>query len=120
MENISITIYDHPQKKGITLLKVKGEIDTKTAPELADIFIQILRDKKFKLVVDLKNVSYISSAGWSIFVSELKRIRNLKGDVILAGMNAAVHEVYELLEFNIILKAFPTVETAVKQGFVKA
>jgi anti-sigma B factor antagonist len=120
MDNISVNVSEHPQNKDVTLLAVKGFIDTTTAPEFEKKFISVLNDKKYKLVVDLKDVNYISSAGWGIFISEIKRIRNQKGDLLLAGMNPEVTEVFELLEFNTILKAFPSVETAVKKGFEKS
>lgn len=117
MENISVSVSEHPKNKSITLLSVKGFIDTTTAPEFEKKFLSVLNDNKYKLVVDLKDVNYISSAGWGIFVSEIKRIRTQKGDLVLSGMNPEVSEVFELLEFNTILKAFPNVETAVKRGF---
>ncbi len=117
MENISVVISDHPQNREITLLSVKGFIDTTTAPEFEKKFLSVLGEKKFKLVVDLKDVNYISSAGWGIFISEIKRIRNQKGDLVLVGMNPEVSEVFELLEFNTILKSFPNIEAAIKKGF---
>ncbi|HEY5040031.1 MAG TPA: STAS domain-containing protein [bacterium] len=120
MENISVSISDHPQNKEITLLAVKGFIDTTTAPEFEKKFLSVLGDKKFKLIVDLQDVNYISSAGWGIFISEIKRIRNQKGDLVLVGMNSEVSEVFELLEFNSILKSFPNVDSAVKKGFEKS
>lgn len=117
MENITVNVYEHPKNKGITLFAVKGFIDTTTAPEFEKKFLSVLKEKKFKLIVDLKEVNYISSAGWGIFISEIKRIRNQKGDLILVGMNPEVAEVFELLEFNTILKSFPNVETAIQKGF---
>jgi anti-sigma B factor antagonist len=120
MDNISVSISEYPQNKDVTLLAVKGFIDTTTAPEFEKKFLSVLGDKKYKLVVDLKDVNYISSAGWGIFISEIKRIRNQKGDLLLVGMNPEVSEVFELLEFNTILKSFPNVETAVKKGFEKS
>ncbi len=50
---------------------------------------------------------------------KLKRIRTQKGNLFLVGMNPEVAEVFELLEFDSILKAFPTVEQAVQKGFGK-
>jgi anti-anti-sigma factor len=117
MHNISINITDDPHNKEITHLAVEGFIDTLTAPEFEKEFLWLLKNKKFKLVVDLKKVDYISSAGWGIFVSELKRIRGKKGDLVLAGMSPDVAEVFDLLEFNVILKSFPDVESAVQKGF---
>ena len=71
------------------------------------------------LVIDLKEVSYVSSAGWGIFVGEIKRIRSQKGDLFLVSMSPEVAEVFELLEFDSILKFFPTVDQAVQKGFAK-
>ncbi len=114
---IAIDVTDHPQNKGITLLSVKGQIDTLTAPEFKKKLLSVLEDKKFKLIIDLDGVDYIGSAGWGIFISEIKQVREQEGDLVLAGMNAGVLEVYHSLEFGTILKAFPTVESALKRGF---
>jgi anti-sigma B factor antagonist len=117
MDNISVNISEHPQSKGVTLLAFEGDINTATAPEFAEKFISILGKNKFKLVIDLKGVNYICSAGWGIFIGEIKRIRGRKGDLILAGMNPLVMEVFNLLEFNTLFKSFPNVETALQKGF---
>ena len=120
MQNISINVSEHPRHKDIVLLSVKGFIDTTTAPEFEGTFQSVLKQGKYKLVVDLKDVNYISSAGWGIFISEIKRIRSRKGDLILAAMSPEVAEVFELLEFNTILKSFSSVDQAVKVGFDKS
>jgi anti-sigma B factor antagonist len=114
---IAIDITHHPQNKDITLLAVRGQIDTLTAPEFRSKLLSLLMDKKFKLIIDLDGVDYIGSAGWGIFISEIKQIREQKGDLVLAGMNPGVLEVYHSLEFGSILKAYPTVESAFQKGF---
>jgi anti-sigma B factor antagonist len=120
MDNISVNVTSHPKNKDISVLAVRGFIDTTTAPEFEKTFHDVLDNKKYKLIVDLKDVNYISSAGWGIFISELKRIRKQKGDLILVGMNPEVSEVFELLEFNTILKSFANVDQAVIKGFQKS
>lgn len=119
MPNISVAASAYPPNKEITLISVKGFIDTTTAPEFERVFQTALGEKKFNLIIDLKEVNYVSSAGWGIFVGEIKRIRSQKGNLFLVGMNPEVAEVFELLEFDSILKAFSTVEQAVQKGFGK-
>jgi anti-sigma B factor antagonist len=114
---IAIDVTHHPKNKGITLLAVKGQIDTLTAPEFRSKLLSLLMDKRFKLIIDLDGVDYIGSAGWGIFISEIKQIREQEGDLVLAGMNSGVLEVYHSLEFGSILKAFHTVESAFQKGF---
>lgn len=120
MKNITVTASTHPQHKEITLLAVKGFIDTNTAPEFDKTFQSALSEGKYRLIVDLKDVTYISSAGWGLFVGEIKRIRTQKGDLVLAAMTPEVEEAYDLLQFNTILKAFPTVDQAIQKGFGKS
>jgi anti-anti-sigma factor len=118
--NISVNVTESTQHKGITIITVKGILDTVTAPEFEQQFRSVLDNKKFKLVIDLTDVEYISSAGWGNFISEIKRIRGEKGDLVLAGMKPAVTDIYELLEFDTFLKSFPDVESAVSKGFKKS
>jgi len=74
---------------------------------------RLLKQGQFNIVVDLGGVNYISSAGWGIFISEIKEIRENGGDLKLAAMIGDVYEVFELLEFQTILEAFDSVGEAV-------
>jgi len=119
MPNISVTASSHPKYKDITVISAKGFIDTTTAPDFEQTFQRVLSEKKFNLIVDLKDVNYISSAGWGIFIAELKRIRSQKGNLFLVSMSPEVTDAFELLEFHTILKSFPDVNEAVQKGFGK-
>lgn len=120
MDKISTGVTESPQNKSIIILTVSGDMDTNTAPEFEKTFLSVLENEKHKIVIDLKDVHYISSAGWGIFVSELKRLRNEKGDLVLACMNPDVMAVFKLLQFDSILKYFHSVEAAVDKGFKAA
>jgi len=67
------------------------------------------------LVVDLGNVDYISSAGWGIFISEIKSIRENGGDLKLVRMVPDVYEIFELLEFHHILDVYDSVDEAINK-----
>jgi anti-sigma B factor antagonist len=88
-------------------------VDTTTSPDLERRLQALLKEKRFHIVVDLASVEYISSAGWGIFISEIREIRENGGDLKLAGMIADVREVFDLLEFENILKAYVDSEQAV-------
>jgi anti-anti-sigma factor len=63
--------------------------------------------------MDLAGAEYISSAGWGIFLAEIKRIRENGGDLKLSAMVPNVREIFELLEFNYILRAYDSIDAAV-------
>jgi anti-sigma B factor antagonist len=110
---ISVETTENPQVEGeITVVRVDGVIDTMTAHELEKVANSLLAQKRFKIIVDLGGVDYISSAGWGIFISNIREIRLNAGDIKLARMIPNVYEIFELLEFDSILRAFDNIEKA--------
>jgi anti-sigma B factor antagonist len=113
MEGIDVYVEEAPQNRGVSILRVSGYVDTTTSPDLERRLQALLRDKRYHVVVDLSRVEYISSAGWGIFISEIREIREHGGDLKLAGMLPDVREVFDLLEFENILQSYTDAELAV-------
>ncbi|HEV8129200.1 MAG TPA: STAS domain-containing protein [Candidatus Eisenbacteria bacterium] len=113
MKGIDVYVEEAVQNRGVSVLRVSGYVDTTTSPELERRMQSLLREKRYHIVVDLTRVEYISSAGWGIFISEIREIREHGGDLKLAGMIPDVREVFDLLEFENILQAFPDADLAV-------
>lgn len=114
MEKLIISEEKLDSKVPVTLISLRGSIETTNASILEEAIERIINEKCFQIVVDLKEVSYISSAGWGIFISEIKRIRRNGGDIKLATMSPGVREVFELLEFHNILKPYISKEEALR------
>jgi anti-sigma B factor antagonist len=105
-------IIDEEFIDNVVLLKLRGIIDSGTAQYLEDKFNDLVASNSVRIVADLGEVNYISSAGWGIFVGEIKGIRQRNGDIKLAAMHPDVREVFDLLEFNTLLKPYNTKEEA--------
>ncbi|RKY89681.1 hypothetical protein DRQ15_08810 [candidate division KSB1 bacterium] len=114
MEGIQVSVSKAGVKDHISVIKVGGYIDTTTSAELERALGALLKAGNYNIIIDLGNVDYISSAGWGIFISEIKGIREKGGDLKLVNMIPDVYEVFELLEFHYILKAFNNLEEAVR------
>ncbi len=113
MNDISISFSRPESNPEVSVISVKGYVDTTTSAELEESLKRLLRKGRFDIVIDLKEVNYISSAGWGIFISEIKEIRENGGDLKLAAMIGDVYEVFELLEFQTILESYESVNDAV-------
>jgi anti-sigma B factor antagonist len=114
-ESISISLSERGRDRAVSEIRVDGVIDTLTASELEQVFDSLLRRERYRIVVDLAGVDYISSAGWGIFISHIKDVRDNDGDVKLANMIPDVREIFELLEFDKVLQSYTGVDEAIRR-----
>lgn len=114
MEKLIISEENVNPRERVVLLSLKGTIETTNAGTLEDVIERVINENCYRIVVDLSGVTYVSSAGWGIFISEIKRVRRESGDIKLAAMRPEVREVFDLLEFNNILKPYPDKLEAIK------
>ena len=84
-----------------TILEVSGRLDTSTAPVL-DKKINEDISETTNLVLDLKELAYISSAGLRVLLSAQKRMQK-NGSMKLKNVCEEVMEVFEMTGFADIL-----------------
>jgi len=111
-EELKISVESVGPEDEVVKIRVDGVLDTLTSPVLEKEMNSLIAQKRYKIIIDLAGVDYISSAGWGIFISHLKEIRENRGDLKLTRMLPQVSEIFELLEFDSILKTYQTPENA--------
>jgi len=110
MEDIKLSLSQAGPSGELSIVRVDGVVDTITASELEAIIEKLIGQNRFRILIDLGGVEYISSAGWGIFISRIQEIREHSGDIKLANMIPNVYEIYELLEFENIIPAYSSLE----------
>lgn len=112
MQGIELALNRIGTRGDIALIKIKGYIDTTTSIEVSTKLSEIINGGTYQLIVDMGGVNYVSSAGWGLFVGEIRDIRENGGDLKIVQMTPDVYEVFEMLEFNRILDYYETIEEA--------
>ena len=84
-----------------TIIEVVGRLDTTTAPMLDKTINEDLEGTK-DLVLDLKGMEYISSAGLRVLLSAQKKMQQI-GSMKVKNVCEAVMEVFEMTGFADIL-----------------
>lgn len=84
---------------GVSILYIKGYLDAHTAQGLENAIQGLIDDKKYKIVVNFKDLMYISSAGLGVFMGFIEDIRESGGDIKLTNMNPKIYRVFDLLGF---------------------
>lgn len=99
----------------ISIINLRGYLDAHTAPVLENNFVDLINKNRFQIVVDFKELAYISSAGLGVFMAYVEEIRQNKGDIKLSGMSAKVYNIFDLLGFPLLYEIFDSEEEAVKK-----
>ena len=86
-------------------LSVAGRIDTLTAPELEQAFADHSAECD-KMIFDLSEVDYISSAGLRVIVAAHREMEKKNG-LILRGLSKNVESIIKLTGFNRIMHIEP-------------
>lgn len=105
----------HCEKNGINVIELKGFLDAHTAPELEDVFQKLIKNKKYKIVVNFRDLSYISSAGLGVFMAFIEEVRKNDGDIKLTNMTPKVFNVFDLLGFPILYEIYGNEEDAISK-----
>ena len=80
------------EQDAVHVLELKGYLDAHTAPELEEAFQSLLKNQRFNIVVNCKDLSYISSAGLGVFMAYIEDVRKNKGDIKLSNMSPKVYQ----------------------------
>lgn len=100
-------------KEEISIVRIKGYLDMITAEQLDKAIGTLIRGKRYNIIVDLRDVEYISSSGWGVFLGNIKEIREKGGDLKLSNMTQDVYEVYKVLEFFWFIKSYISIADAI-------
>ena len=84
-----------------TIIEIVGRLDTITAPALDKTINEDLEDPK-NLVLDVKGMEYISSAGLRVLLAAQKKMQKI-GSMKVTGVCEDVMEVFEMTGFADIL-----------------
>lgn len=82
-------------------LSIEGRLDTTTAPQLEQEFKEHLPGAK-SLVLDLKELAYISSAGLRVILIAIKAMKK-QGSMVVKNVNDTVMEVFDITGFSDML-----------------
>ena len=103
MSNLNITVESFA---GADLVTVSGRVDSNTAPQLDEQLEQLMNDDRHKIVVNLADVGYMSSAGLRALVAAKRECSSHRGDVRLSEPSDRVEEVLTLAGLDSIFEVF--------------
>ena len=107
------------ERDSVDVLELKGYLDAHIAPKLEEAFQSLLKNQRFNIVVNCKELSYISSAGLGVFMAYIEDVRKNNGDIKLSNMSTKVYNVFDLLGFPLLYEILKDEQEAVRKFIEK-
>ncbi|WP_025745606.1 STAS domain-containing protein [Kallotenue papyrolyticum] len=109
----------HRRLNRVDILSVDGRLTAAEAPQLQERFNELFREGRYRIVLDLQNLEYISSPGLRVLIEARKRAREWKltdfdrGDVRIVNLPPRIKEVFDLTGFTSLFHIYDDVVEAV-------
>lgn len=88
-------------ENGVMTVFLKGKLDTGTSPQAeSEIFADL--DSADKLILDMKELAYLSSAGLRLLL-KLQKTMKEKDGMTVRNVNSDIEEIFDMTGFTSIL-----------------
>jgi anti-anti-sigma factor len=102
---------------GVAVVEPKGRIDSVTAKVFGDRVCALVRAGENRVVIDLANVAYMSSAGFRSLLIVSKTVEQTAGQLALCGVMGEIERLFDIGGFNKLFVICPTrAESVAKVG----
>lgn len=98
----------------VKVFRLEGNLDTNTSPEVQESINQEISQGATKILVNLENVDFVSSAGLRVLLATAKRLGGVGGALRISNLNETVTEVFEISGFSTILDVCANEEEALQ------
>jgi anti-anti-sigma factor len=99
---------DTKQLKRVDLVELQGRVDSSTAPQFEQALQKIIDAGRYRIVVNLADADYMSSAAFRVLISALKQVKRAtrRGDIRIAGVPSKLMETFKLGGFDELFKFY--------------
>src|SRR5210317_1143614 len=101
-------------QSGINIFKLNGRLDSNTSQGFEKKIFQAIDDGSKSMVIDFKDLEYISSAGLRVILKATKALKREEGKMMLCDMQDYVKEVFEIAGFDSFLPIVGTMDDALQ------
>lgn len=93
----------------------KGHLDAHNVEKFEKEILKLIGSNVFNIVINCKELNYISSAGMGIIMGYLDEIREKGGDIKLCSVSERVYEIFDLVGFTEIYDFLENEQLAIEK-----
>lgn len=93
---------------GVTIIAIDGQLIVGNRQELKTLVQEGVDRGERKFLVDCTRTGYIDSSGLGALVSLARRLREVNGELRIAGLNEDLRSLFELTKLDTLFPIAPT------------
>lgn len=97
----------------VSVLRLEGDLDESCIESLRDRLFDCMSDGRFNIVLNLKEVRYVSYMALGIIVERLRKVRACRGDIKLSGTNLYMDRLLRMVGVTALFETYDTEAQAV-------
>ncbi len=88
------------------IIMLKGEMDYFSSRELKDVLFKLIHDKTKSIILDLRDVTFIDSAGMGLLINVNKEMNNHNGKIGLLNLSDEIFNLIKLATLDKIIQIY--------------
>lgn len=87
---------------------ISKKLELENSSELWIFLKTIIDGGAKKILINMKDIEYIDSAGIGILINTAKLIRKKNGDILLSNVSAEIKNIFKVVSLQDFINLFPT------------
>ena len=102
-----LKVLNEEDRDGVAYFELEGMLDAHNFETLEALFEKHFDKGLYRFVIDIKRLTYVSSAGAGVFIGAVGTCQDNDGNIVLVQPSQEVKEIFELLG---VYQIFPVVQ----------
>jgi anti-sigma B factor antagonist len=92
----------------VLVVEITGRLDTQSSGPASEEMALIVQDGNSKILLNLRNLEFLSSAGLRVLLRTMKLLPEPEGRMMICQAKGVVKEVLEISDFNALIDVHDT------------
>ena len=98
----------------MVIVDLSGEVDFYNSSKVREKFINLVKQKRKAILINLGEVRYIDSSGLATLIELMQKLNGYGGKLKLTGLNQSVRNIFEVSKLIDVFSIYEEEEEALK------
>jgi len=108
-------LFDVRQENNITIVQPNCKLDVANLKGLSSVLERVINEGALKVLLNFKNVDYLSSTGIRVLVENSQKLKSKKGALLFCSIRPPMKELFEIVGLHKVFTFYLDEEEALSK-----